>query len=89
VTALTTFKLTDNCDDMCAQLKADFEAREAQFKANLQAILKPQAPVPAGKPQNASADWARDTKGVHLANRKDDISLRERLRTSLRVNPSR
>jgi hypothetical protein len=88
-TALTTFKLTGNCDEMCAQLKAGFEAREAQFKANLQAILKPQAPASAAKPQNASADWARDTKGVRLANRKDDISLRERLRTSLRVNPSR
>jgi hypothetical protein len=86
---LTTFKLTGNCDDMCAQLKADFEAREAQFKANLQAVLKPPAPSPAAKPQNASADWARDTKDVRLASRKDDTSVRERLRTSLRVNPSR
>ena len=94
--AVTTIKFTSNCDDLCAQLKASFEARDAQFNATVQAMLNGQAPslAPAAKPPaaakpHASAGWALDKTGNRVASRNEDASLRERLRTSLRVAPSR
>lgn len=97
--AVTTIKFTGNCDDVCAQLKASFEARDAQFNASVQAMLNGQAPslapaAPAAKPPaaakpHASAGWALERSSTRGSSRNETASLRDRLRTSLRVTPAR
>jgi len=91
--ALATFKFTGSFDDVCAQLNASFEAREAQFNANLEALLRSPAPQltsagPTAKP-HASAGWTRDMNSNRVSSRNNDASLRGRRRTSHRFTPSR
>jgi hypothetical protein len=99
---VSSFKYTGNCDDVCAQLKASFEASEAQFNANLQTLLNQGpsvTPAPAAKPAaaaaaaaagpHASTGWSLNSKGERTSSRHDVDPLRGRMRTSLRVNNPR
>jgi hypothetical protein len=83
---VSSFKYTGNCDDVCAQLKASFEASEAQFNTTLQALLnqgpsvtpavaaKPAAAAPAAAAPHASAPHA--SAGWSLDSKSERTSSR-------------
>jgi hypothetical protein len=58
---LTNFIISDDCDEACARLKAEFEARDARFNANLKAVFKspppPRTAAAQGAKPHAAAGW--------------------------------
>lgn len=87
--ALPTFTISGkNVDEVSAKLKSTLEANEAKFNANFNAMFKP---APQSKPTATaagirSAIGAAPEAGCRLSSRKDkdDASLRDRMRNSLR-----
>jgi hypothetical protein len=55
---LTASIITDDFDEACAKLKADLEAQDAMFKANLEAQFKSARPTAPAAGPHASAGWA-------------------------------
>jgi hypothetical protein len=65
---LTTFKITGDCDEVCAKLKTTLEANDAGFNANLNAMFNP--PAPQQRTPAAPMRGAQNAGGWILARKR-------------------
>jgi hypothetical protein len=70
--AVPGFVIRGNADELSARLKSELEARDARFKASLEALFKPAPPSPEPAPpcdQPVSAAQAPSSGGSHETSR--------------------
>jgi hypothetical protein len=78
---LSKFTITGDANDVCARLKANLDAQDASFKANLGAMFKSPPPRAAATPAATPATAQATSGGWSLATKRNGGSARSRLRT--------